>query len=102
MTRKIKESLEVAREIVVSFWRERSRQAIGNVETIAELYRVQSAKPEELVHDYEAIVAILEKALKQIRESEKNDNRNDEGQDQINTNRQADECTDERIGGGDS
>lgn len=59
---------EAARAIVVSFWREKSRHAIGDADTLKELYRVQPAKPEELVHDYEAIIAILEKALKQIRE----------------------------------
>lgn len=70
MSKKVKEIPEVAREIVVSFWRERSRQAIGNVETIEELYRVQSSKPEELAEDYKAIRTIMNEALKRIREEE--------------------------------
>lgn len=58
--------LEVAKEIVEGFWSDKLK-GTDSKEVIAELFRVRHAKPEELVNDYEALVAILEKALKEIR-----------------------------------
>lgn len=58
--------LEVAKEIVESFWGGKLKET-DSKEVINELFRVKHAKPEELVNDYEAIIAILEKALKEIR-----------------------------------
>ena len=63
----MKGELEVAKEIVEAFWSKKAREH-DNKEVIAELFRVREAEPKELVNDYEAIIAILEKALKQIRE----------------------------------
>ena len=57
---------EVAKTIVQNFWEGKLREA-DNIEVFNELYRVRQAKPEELVNDFEAILAILEKALKQLR-----------------------------------
>lgn len=61
--------LEVSKEIVVSFWSGKLKET-DSKEVINELFRVKYAKPEELVNDYEAIIAILEKALKEIRGEE--------------------------------
>lgn len=61
--------LEVAKEIVTSFWSGKLKET-DSKEVIAELYRVKHAKPEELVNDFEALIAILEKALKEIRGGE--------------------------------
>lgn len=65
----MREELDVAKEIVEAFWSKKVRDH-DDKEVIAELFRVQGAEPRELVHDYEAIIAILEKALKRIREEE--------------------------------
>ena len=58
--------LEVAKEIVVRFWSGKLKERYSK-EIINELFRVKNTKPEELVNDYEALIAILEKALKEIR-----------------------------------
>lgn len=58
--------LEVAKEIVTSFWGGKLKET-DSKEVLVELVRVKHARPEELVNDYEALVAILEKALKEIR-----------------------------------
>lgn len=55
--------LEVAKEIVVSFWSSKLKET-DSKEVINELFRVKHAKPEELVNDYEALIAILEKSIK--------------------------------------
>lgn len=57
--------LEVAKEIVESFWAHKLKET-DNKEVIVELYRVKHAKPEELTHDFEALNAILERALKEL------------------------------------
>ena len=61
--------LEVAKKIVESFWSGKLKETESK-EVIAELFRVKHAKPEELVNDYEALIAILEKALKETRGGE--------------------------------
>lgn len=61
--------LEVSKEVVVSFWEGKVKET-DSKEALVELYRVRGAKPEELVNDYEAIIAILERALKEIRGKE--------------------------------
>lgn len=68
----MRDELEVAKEIVEAFWSEKARN-YDDKEIIAELFRVREAKPEDLVNDYEAIIAILEKALKRVRRA-KNEN----------------------------
>lgn len=62
--------LEVAKEIVVAFWSNKLRET-DNKEVLAEVFRVRHAEPKELINDYEALLAILEKATKEIREMEK-------------------------------
>lgn len=64
---RMRDELEVAKEIVEAFWSEKARY-YDDKEVIAKLFDVREAEPKELVNDYEAIIAILEKALKQIRE----------------------------------
>lgn len=58
--------LEVAKEVVISFWSGRLRET-DNKEVLVELYRVKHAEPKELINDFEAIIGILEKALKELR-----------------------------------
>lgn len=58
----------VAREIVRSFWA--GRVNAGDHEAAINLFRVNSAKQKELVKDYETIIKILEKALKEIKSND--------------------------------
>lgn len=60
---------EAAKIIVQNYWEEKFRRT-HNKEALAKIYQVRQAKPEELVNDFEAILAILEKALKQLRGEE--------------------------------
>lgn len=64
-------ALDAAGELVVCFWREQAERTY-TYENIARLYEVQTAKPEELAKDYEAIIKILKQALKEIEEANNN------------------------------
>lgn len=96
-------NLEVAKKIVRAYWREVAsdaeygRSGMSYNDVIATLLYID----DDMEQHIKAVANIMRKALKEL-QKEKNDNNNKQGQDQTNPNRQADERTDECVGGGDS
>ena len=97
------ENLEVAKKIIRAYWREvmsdaeYRRSGMSYNDIVATLIYLD----DDMEQHIKAVANIMRKALKEL-QKEKNDSSNKKGQDQANTNRQADERTDECVGGGDS
>lgn len=97
------ENLETAKKIIRAYWSEVVRDAeyrysgMSYDDAIATLMYVD----DDMERHIRAVANIMRKALKEL-QKEKNDSSNKKGQNQTNTNRQADERTDECVGGGDS
>lgn len=97
------ENLEVAKKIVRAYWREVANDAeygragMSYNDVVATLVYLD----DDMEQHIRVVANIMSKALKEL-QKEKNDNNNKRGQDQANTNRQADERADECVGGGDS
>lgn len=96
-------NLEVAKKIVRAYWREVAndaeygRSGMSYNDVVATLLYLD----DDIEQHIKAVANIMRKALREL-QKEKNDSSNKKGQDQTNTNRQADERTDECVGGGDS
>lgn len=99
----MKKNLEVAKKIIRAYWHEVAsdaeygRSGMSYNDIVATLVYLD----EDMEQHIKAVANIMRKALKELQE-EKNDSNNNKGQDQTNTNRQADERADECISGGDS
>ena len=97
------ENLETAKEIIRAYWHkvasdaEYGRSGMSYDDVVATLLYLD----EDMERHIKAVANIMRKALKELQE-EKNVSSNKKGQDQTNTNRQANERTDECVGGGDS
>lgn len=96
-------NLEVAKKIIRAYWREVANDAeygysgMNYNDVVATLLYID----DDIEKHIKAVANIMRKALKEL-QKEKNDSSNSKGQDQTNANRQADERTDECVGGGDS
>ena len=97
------ENLEVAKKIIRAYWREVASDAeygysgMDYTDVITTLFYLD----EDMERHIKAVANIMRKALKEL-QKEKNDSDNKQGRNQTNANRQADERTDECVGGGDS
>lgn len=97
------ENLEVAKEIIRAYWHKVASDAeygysgMSYNDVVATLLYLD----DDMERHIKAVANIMRKALKEL-QKEKNDSSNKEGQDQTNANRQANERTDECVGGGDS
>lgn len=97
------ETIEVAKKIIRAYWREVASDVeygFSNMdynEVIATLFYLD----DDIEKHIKAVENIMHKALKELRK-EKDDSNNKQGRNQTNTNRQADERTDECVGGGNS
>lgn len=97
------ENLETAKKIIRAYWREVAndaeygRSGMSYNDVIATLLYID----DDMEQHIKAVANIMRKALKELQKG-KNDSRNEQGKDRTNTNRQADERADERVGGSDS
>lgn len=97
------ENLETAKEIIRAYWHKVASDAeygysdMSYNDVVATLLYLD----DDMERHIKAVANIMRKALKEL-QKEKNDSSNKKGQDQTNTNRQTDECTNECISGGDS
>ena len=96
-------NLELAKKIIRAYWREVEEDArfgysnMGYADTLIALSRID----DDIEIHIKTVAKIMREALKELRK-EKNDSNNKKGQDQTNTNRQANERVDECVSGGDS
>lgn len=97
------ENLEVAKKIIRAYWREVASDVeygfsdMDYTDVITTLFYLD----DDIERHIKEVANIMRKALEEL-QKEKNDSSNSKRQDQTNTNRQADERADERVGGGDS
>ena len=96
-------NLEVAKKIIRAYWREVASDVeygfsdMDYTDVITTLFYLD----DDIERHIKAVTNIMRKALEEL-QKEKNDSSNSKRQDQTNANRQADERTDECVGGGDS
>lgn len=97
------ENLEVAKKIIRAYWNEVMSDAEYGYSDMSydDVTATLLYLDDDMEQHIKAVANIMNKALKEL-QKEKNDSNNNKGQDQTNTNRQADERADECVGGGDS
>ena len=97
------ETLELAKKIIRAYWSEVVKDAEYGYSSMSYNDAITTFfyLDDDIEKHIKAVENIMHKALKEL-QKEKNDSRNEQGQDQTNTNRQADERADECISGSDS
>lgn len=97
------ESLEVAKKIIRAYWREVANNAEYGRAGMSynDVVVTIMCLDDDIEQHIKAVANIMNKALEEL-QKEKDDNNDKKGQDQTNTDRQADERTVECVGGGDS